>query len=160
MHDYIITLLLTAMAMSLGCIGVYNTIRPGRIFGRIGQWAEERFSQWEKAHAKYMQLEENQRRTENIDLDLAKDLDHEVREAYVKQSDMGFLVFLLRPTVLCPPCFASVWGSIFFLLIQMAASGGAPVVFSFALGLQWVLAVLICCAFNAIIHQIQLTLHD
>jgi len=168
MSDSLITLLLTSLTMSLICMGIWNSVKPGRIFGMLGEWAQR------KANL-LMDLirddKNNEIAIENLGALLKREdccspdeVNRELlekisfrQELYVKRGDLSFLVWFLKPIILCPPCFASVWGSIAFWIIQVMA-GTAH--WSTALGLQWALAVFACAAINAILHQIQLTLHD
>lgn len=172
MNDLIITTLLQALAMSLFCLGIYNTVKPGRIFGKLGQWAENKFNELKTISGQAESAECMVRNSQGALAKCKEAGDQEgvqihakacteqaevAIELYVKASDLRFLVWLLKPILLCPSCFATFWGSIAFWLLQVMAG---TTHWTTCLGIQWALAVLICCAINTILHQIQLTLRD
>jgi hypothetical protein len=150
MIDFILNVILVSVFASLICMGIYNTCKDGKIFGFMSR----------SLNAVEQEKKEFEDKLYNITHVMGDKLSNFTEEdqgivklqiSVYKEEILSrtIWIWICKPLFSCPPCMASVWGSVIsYFYLKNFEHSEYPIV-------EWVSIMLVTCAFNSIISLIQ-----
>lgn len=125
-----LTTILQLLILALWCHGWHHLLSPGEALYFLSRWAYRDLEDAKRLKERKLKdiarwYSEQQVKTPDEQLDSLVDLYNEKQEQATEELEHS--IYLQKPLVLCPICFASIYGTCGYLLLNYTTWGIIPV---------------------------------